>query len=137
MRTVRAVLASIWVLASTTSQCQDTATEDKGKNLEQRIWPAVSNGLVFVGGEFIPPPYVVSRVKNVIYINGKHVGTPGGWPTVKIQEPVNPDASKPVDPKIPSGITEKTTIYDKEFIKYNTEKKNIYLLLMGRRRGST
>ena len=135
MKTTCTIITGICLLVSMESRSQDTSSEEGNREVEQRTWSAVSNGLVFVGGEFIPPPYIVSRVKNAIYINGKHVGTPGGWPNVKIQETVNSDAAKPVDPIIPSGITEKTTIYDKEFIKYNTEKKRYLFATYGQEKG--
>ncbi len=98
-------------------------SQEQNRDIEQRTWPAVSNGLVFVKGEFLPPPYVVSRVKNAIFINGKHVGTPGGWPTEKKIENVQ-TPPPPVDPIIPSEISERTSKYDSTFIKYIQEKRH-------------
>jgi hypothetical protein len=135
MRRVNTALAIICTVALSRAQGQNTCTEVQDMKLEQRTWPALSNGLVFVGGEFIPPPYVVSRVKNAIYINGKHVGTPGGWPNVQIQESVNSDAAKPIDPKIPSGITEKTTKYDDVYIRYIYEKRLYLFAVHGQQKG--
>lgn len=122
------------MVASTTSQCQDTAQVEKVCALEQRTWPAVSNGLVFVEGEFLPPPYVVSRVRNEIRINGKYTDAPSPWPKKK-----EPDSVKPtpplVDPEIPHELNEKATMYDEVYIRYIYEKRRYLFEKHGQEKG--
>jgi hypothetical protein len=135
MRTMATILAGVCaILASTSSFCQDTASEKKVIDYERRTWPAVSNGLLFVSGEFIPAPYVVSRNKNSIYINGRHVGTPGGWPAEVKPEVVTP-VPPPADPERPTDITEKTSKYDDVYIKYIYEKRRYLSSVYGQEKG--
>ncbi len=134
MRRFNTALAIICTVALSRAQGQNTRTEVQDMKLEQRTWPAVSNGLVFVGGEFIPHPYFVSRVKNAIYINGKHVGTPGGWPTVNKQE-VAMSTPAPENPAIPTEITQKTTMYDDIYIRYIYEKRRYLFATYGQEKG--
>jgi len=88
-------------------------------------WPAVSNGLVFVEGEFLPPPYVVSRIGNGIYINGRHIESPLPWSPLK-PKPAQ-TATNTVNPTIPEAITKLTTQFDSEFINYINAKKAFLL----------
>lgn len=134
MKTTCTIITGICLLTSMASRSQDTSSEQGNREVEQRTWPAVSNGVVFVSGEFIPPPYVVSRVKNAIYINGKHVGTPGGWP-IKKNQAVVISTAKPVNPEIPTGITEKTIKYDDVFIRYIYEKRRYLFAMYGQEKG--
>ena len=128
------VIVSVCALGCAALQPQEPAKEEKRRNLEQRTWPAVSNGLVFVEGEFVPPPYVVSRVRNAIYINGQHVGTPGGWPTVNKQDVAMPTPT-PENPTIPSEITQKTTMYDDIYIRYIYKKRRYLFATYGQEKG--
>jgi len=102
-------------------------------SLGTRTWPAVSNGLVFVEGEFLPPPYVVSRIGNGIYINGRHIESPLPWHTQNMQE-ARPDVFL-TDPVVPETITEKTTQYDKDFIRYIHEKRRYLFHEYGQEEG--
>ena len=133
MKTLLTVIVSVGAIVCATVQAQETA-EAKEKRIEQRTCPAVSNGLVFVEGEFLPPPYVVSRIKSAIYINGQFIEAPAPWPSVKKDADV-PAALPPKNPVMPLGITEKTTIYDKEFIKFNTQKKKYLFATYGQEKG--
>ena len=134
MRTIRTVFVSLFMVASTTSQCQDTATEVKDMKFEQRTWPAVSNGLVFIEGEFIPPPYVVSRLRNTIFINGRYMDASSQWPASKLVD-VIPPAPSPMDSTMPLEITEKTSKYDDVFIKYISEKRRYLFENCGEEKG--
>jgi len=128
------ILASVCaILAAASSLAQEAATE-KNVDYEKRSWPAVSNGLLFVSGEFIPPPYVVSRNNNSIYINGRHVGTPSGWPAKVKPEDANP-VPPPADPERPKDITEKTSKYDDVYIKYIYEKRRFLFSVYGQDKG--
>jgi len=127
------ILASVCaILAAASSLAQEAATE-KNVDYEKRSWPAVSNGLLFVSGEFIPPPYVVSRNNNSIYINGRHVGTPGGWAVEKQPEEKSP-APLPPDPPLPTGITKATTQYDPAFYNYLNEKRDFLVSRYGKQK---
>ena len=42
--------------------------------------PPVDTGLVFIGGKYIPPPYVVGRVGNELRINGVYAENLLKWP---------------------------------------------------------
>jgi hypothetical protein len=106
-------------------------SQEQNRDIEQRTWPAVSDGLVFVGGEFLQPPYVVSRVKNAIYINGKHVGTPGGWPIVN-SVTNKPTKLLPHDPEMPAEITKETTQYDPVFYKFINAKRDYLVSRYGK-----
>jgi len=131
MKTKHTIITAICLLASMASRSQETSSEQGNREVEQRTWPAVSNGLLFVGGEFIPPPYVVSRVKNVIYINGKHVGTPGGWPSEKKADDKVP-APLPNDPEMPTEITKETTQYDPVFYNFLNAKRDYLVSRYGK-----
>ena len=134
MRTIRTVLVGICVMASAPSHCQDTAIEAKEKRIEQRTCPAVSNGLVFVEGEFLPPPYVVSRVRNAIYINGRYIEASAPWPSEKKAEDT-PLVPIFINPIFPSAITEKTSKYDSVFIQYIHEKRCFLFKTYGTEKG--
>jgi len=112
-------------LSALMSEAQASGERVSNGELGQREWPAVSNGLVFVEGEFLPPPYVVSRIGSGIYINGRHIESPLPWP------PQNPKpaqtATNTVDPTIPEAITKLTTQFDSEFINYINAKKAFLL----------
>ena len=69
------VMVSI-CLSALMSEAQPSGERVADSGLGRREWPAVSNGLVFVEGEFLPPPYVVSRIGSGIYINGRHIESP-------------------------------------------------------------
>ncbi len=59
-----------------------TAEEVAGARapLGRKEWPPVTNGLVFVDGKYIHPPYTVSSVEGDIFINGTPVITALKWP---------------------------------------------------------
>lgn len=134
MRRINKLLASFCALGLSTVQGQNIGTEVADKKLEQRTWPAVSNGLVFVEGEFLSPPYIVSRVRNAIYINGRHIDSPGLWPCESKKE--NLQGSSPLrNPNIPMEISEKTTMYDDIFIRYIYEKRQYLFATYGQEKG--
>ncbi len=134
MRRVNTALAIICTVALSRAQGQNTCTEVQDMKLEQRTWPAVSNGLVFVEGEFLPPPYIVSRVRNEIHINGKFMDAPSPWPKNK---DINPTKATPpiVDPNIPHNLNEQTTMYDDVYIRYIYEKRRYLFNKHGQDKG--
>jgi len=120
-------------LSALISEAQPSDGRVSNGELGQREWPAASNGLVFVEGEFLPPPYVVSRIGSGIYINGRHIESPLPWHTQNMQE-ARPDVFL-TDPVVPETITEKTTQYDKDFIRYIHEKRRYLFHEYGQEEG--
>lgn len=133
MRAVIMIITGVCAIGCAAMQPQET-TDAKEKRIEQRTCPTVSNGLVFIEGEFLPPPYVVSRVKNAIYINGRHIESPAPWPSEK-QIMDKPSAPPPKDLPVPSEITEQTSKYDSAFIKYIYEKRRFLFEVYGKEKG--
>lgn len=121
---IAVVMVSV-CLPALMSEAQPSGERVPDGGFGRREWPAVSNGLVFVEGEFLPSPYVVSRIGNGIYINGRHIESPLPW---RPQNPKPaPTAPSTVDPAIPEGITKLTTQFDPEFINYINAKKAFLL----------
>ena len=102
---------------------------------ETRKWPPITNGLVFIDSEYTPPPYVVSRIKNGIYINGRHVESPMAWPSTNAS---NKSALQPPaeDIPIPATITKETTQYDAAFYNYIGYKRDYLAGKFGKQKGT-
>jgi len=132
MRTTITVVASVCAITCAVAQTLET-TEAKEKRIEQRTCPAVSNGLVFVEGEFLPPPYVVSRVRNAIYINGRYIEASAPWPSEKKADVLSPIPT-PDDPTMPSEITKATTQYDPAFYNYLNAKRDFLVSKYGKQK---
>ena len=116
-----AATAAIW--AQEPRGIQQTETDDL--SLGERMWSPVSNGIVFIGGKYVPPPYIISRKENHILVNGQDfLRSVVIWPPIKIPPPPPPPETEPV---VPASITEKTTKYDKELWVYISATKD-YLL---------
>jgi hypothetical protein len=83
-------------------------------SIGERTWAPISNGVLFVDGRYIPPPYVVSRKEGLVFVNNHQIVWTFQWPP---KEP--PFSSPPKEmPVMPSSITEKTTKYDKNYLSY-------------------
>jgi len=96
-----------------------------------REWPPITNGLVFIDGEYLLPPYTVTRNEANIYINGRRVETVIKWPPHK--RPTSPVPEK--DIAMPSSINDKTTQYDYSFINYVNYKKEYLFAKYGQKMG--
>ena len=96
---------------------------ENAEPLGRRVWPAVTNGLVFINGEYIPPPYTVSRDKHFILINDRLIEQGPPWPWPKSLPP--PPIPK-TEPIMPTSISEKTTIYDDDYLRFVTDSR-LYL----------
>jgi hypothetical protein len=101
-------------------------------SLGTKEWPAITNGVVFFNGEYIPPPYTVSRVENVVIINGRRIESGMAWPP---QQPAPPPVIPQNEPIMPSTITEKTTIYDEDYLRFLTEARLYYFDKYGQEKG--
>ena len=73
----------------------------------------ISNGFVFVEGQYVDAPYVVSRKNLAIYINDQFIAN---------YAPLVTEIPKPEDmrPTLPADITKDTTLYDKSLKAYMT-----------------
>lgn len=79
---------------------------------------AVKNpGYFFYGGEYIKPPYVVTREGDFLKINGKYIRFFCKWP--------QPERRKwqvtHKMPEVPTNVTEKSTRFDPEVQKYQDD----------------
>lgn len=106
--------------------------QEPGLSLGTREWPAVTNGLVFFNGEYIPPPYTVSRVENVVVINGRRIESGIPWPPPR---PAPPPVVPHTEPTMPSTITERTTIYDEDYLWFLNEARLYYFDKYGQEKG--
>ena len=93
---------------------------EQGLSLGTRVWPPVTNGLVFINGEFILPPYILSRVENKILVNGRDFETSVAWPP---NTDVSPPPPPQNDPVMPDTITENSTEFDKDFTEFIADKR--------------
>ena len=101
-------------------------------SIGERVWPPVETGLVFIDGEYIPPPYVVSRREGEIFLNGRHLDWVTRWPPPKEVPPASAPETEPV---MPTSITEKTTKYDKDYVRYISHMRAYLLAKYGQEKG--
>ena len=127
-----ATVTLIVVAAVAVAQAQDGGQNTNDLSIGERVWPPVSNGLVFVDGKFIPPPYTVSRREGDILVNGQHVMAVIRWPPVKIPPPPPPPETEPV---MPASITEKTTRFNKDYIDYISVIRAYLIAKHGKQKG--
>lgn len=116
------IIAAIAALALAYQQPSRATTNEvpsSAKELGAMEGKSITNGFVFIDGEYLEPPYVVTRQGNGIFINDHLVEQPCPWP---IPEKVKPVVPKD-DPEMPKTITKDTTQYDKELIQYLADKK--------------
>lgn len=65
-------------------------------------------GYFFYGGEYVPPPYVVTREGDFLKINGRYIRFFCKWPPPKLRKwHVTHEM-----PEVPSSVTEKTSEFD-------------------------
>ena len=95
-------------------------------------WPSVTNGLVFIDGQFITPPYVVSRREGEILLNGLHLDWVMQWPPKKKTPPPSAPTMEPV---MPSSITKQTTRYDKDYLTYISNIRQYLITKFGTKKG--
>jgi hypothetical protein len=74
----------------------------------------INSGFVFIKGQYLDAPYIVTRKGLAIFINDKMVALPERWP---VEIP-----SGDVDPEIPPKINKDTSFYDDVLKKYLLEK---------------
>ena len=118
------VIRTAW---SGPSNTLDTADLSIG----EKAWLPVTNGLVFIDGKYISPPYVVSRREGEIFLNGLHLDWVMQWPPRKKREPVIPTE----EPVVPTSITTTTTEYDKDYISYIYYMRQYLMAKFGKQKG--
>jgi hypothetical protein len=78
--------------------------------------PPVHSGYVFVGGDYVPPPYCVGRTGNYIEINGIAVEAFSVWPVNDATNSSLPVVTAP--PPVPTSVTENSNRFDASVHKY-------------------
>ena len=73
---------------------------------------ATSNGIVFIDGEYVQPPYLVKREGNLILINGRKIEQPAPWPIPARPKPSFVTEEAPM----PSSVSISTTPYDRALL---------------------
>jgi hypothetical protein len=107
-------------------------TQDMDMSIGERTWPPVSNGVAFIDGKYIPPPYVISRREGEIYLNGFFWDWTIKWPPQK-KTPLPPPPE--TMPNIPATITAKTTRYDKDYLSYVNQAYQYLIAKHGTKKG--
>jgi hypothetical protein len=121
------VAAVVRTALSEPSNTLDTASLSIGV----KEWPSITNGVVFIDGMYIPPPYVVSRREGELFLNGLHLDWVMKWPPKEERQTPIPK----VDPIMPSSITEKSTKYDPDYIRYMSDKQAYIFAKYGQEKG--
>ena len=131
-RTVMRRALAVVLLASAAAvgvRAQDGGAGTDDLSIGERMWPSVSNGLVFIDGKYLPPPYVISRRECSIFVNGHGLAWLGQWPPAK---PPPPPETKPV---MPVSITEKTLPHDKDLLAYTSSIRTYLMAKYGEQDG--
>lgn len=129
--TITLIVAAVATGALAQNGNQGTVTDEQ--SIGERVWPPVSNGLIFIDGKYLPPPYTVSRREGDILVNGQQVTAIIRWPPVKIPPPPPPPETEPV---MPASITEKTTPHDKDYLAYMTGVRDFLFAKYGQQKGT-
>lgn len=93
----------------------------------------ITNGFVFIDGRYIPPPYIVKREGNGIFINGNLIEERLPWP-VRIQENQEKKVFSKELPVMPDSITEATPSSNRTVQKYISDMQTYYLNKYGESR---
>ena len=107
----------IAAVATTGTLAQGDGQITNDLSIGERAWPPVSNGIIFIDGKYLPPPYTVSRREGNILVNGQHFDFLMAWPPIKIPPPPPPPETEPV---MPASITKNTSEYDRELAHYTS-----------------
>ena len=130
------VFSGVWVTLMVTGAAraqtgERNATVANNLSIGEKAWPPVSNGVVFVDGKYVSPPYVISRREGEIFLNGVHFDWVIQWPPKK-GTPLPPPAEMP---SMPNTITEKTTKYDKDYLTYINDAQQFLMAKYGTNSG--
>lgn len=101
-------------------------------SIGEKAWSPVSNGVVFIDGRYISPPYVISRREGEIFLNGAHFDWVILWPPKNKTQLPPPPAEMP---SMPNTITEKTTKYDKDYLIYINDAQQYLMAKYGTSNG--
>ncbi len=95
------------------------------QSLGVRVFPVVTNGIVFIDGEYIPPPYSIRRDETAIILNERQYFIDDRWP-LRPHVPPKPPTPPKERPKMPFGITAQTAFEDVRVSSYE-EQMRLYL----------
>ena len=109
-----AVVAGLWCCCRQADSCVAI--------LGTREVPAVDRGFVFIGGEYLRPPYRLVRRGREVLVNDVVVRAFGEWPLPMMSDGGVPDKL----PDVPAGITEKTSEFDKRANRYIAQVLRYY-----------
>lgn len=110
-RTQHILKTAVFLCLSVLSANLGQGAEDQTTGTVFTASQPISNGFVFVEGQYVEAPYVVSRKNLEIYINDRLIADYA--PLVK--EVPKPEKERPV---VPSDITAQSTPYDKNVVNY-------------------
>jgi len=134
-RTVKQIIGIItWVVAAAAT-VRAGVPDSGGTNdlsIGERVWPPISNGVLFVDGRYIPPPYVVSRKEGDVFVNEHGIAWVFQWPPKKTSAPPPPPEHEPL---MPTCITETTTKFDPEYINFVSSCRHYFFSKFGEDKG--
>lgn len=110
------------VFANTLSEWNPITSQSAITALGVEIGEPITNGFIFIDGRYIPPPYVVKREGNGVFINERLIRGRIPWPIVPRTAP----RSITDLPVLPETITEKSTQDDRDVIDYLSKTKAYY-----------
>ena len=105
-----------------TARCDQTNTVH---SLGVSVVPVITNGMVFIDGEYIPPPYRIRRDGGAVMLND--VVFIGSIIPPALTPISQPDIPPETDTRLSSEITETTAFEDRAVQKY-LKNKRLYLL---------
>ena len=105
-----AIVMVVTIVAVAGLKCCCRPTDSCVAVLGTREVPSVEQGFVFIGGEYVRPPYRLARRGREVLVNDVVVRAFGEWPLPILSDGGVPDKL----PDVPAGITEKTSEFDKK-----------------------
>ena len=127
-----ATITLVVVAAATEVRAQDGEQSANDLSIGERAWPPVSNGIIFVDGKYLQPPYTVLRREGDIFVNGQGIDGVMQWPPIKPPPPPPPPETEPV---MPASITETTTRFDKDYLAYISDVHAYIMARHGQEKG--
>ena len=119
-----AIVMVVTIVAVAGLKCCYRPTDSCVAVLGTREVPSVEQGFVFIGGEYVRPPYRLARRGREVLVNDVVVRTFGEWPLPILSDGGVPDKL----PDVPAGITEKTSEFDKRANRYIAQVLRYYYI---------
>ena len=112
-------LILIFSLLSVCGATTDIDTYFRLLNIDTNAVYFVTNGMVFIDGEYIPPPYTIRRKGGAVVLNDRvFMGSVIPPPPLPARQPNIPPET---DPKLPDNVTKKTIFQNHVVQKYLKE----------------